>query len=94
MSDPKYDGYDAEVVITTADGRRLTHRSGGHVLRGPGYPMTEAEIFGKFHDCSSRVLPKGNIKQLFSMLCGLENLDSLKAVSTLIDVGKPAAMAS
>ena len=93
MSDPNHDGYDAEVLITMTDGRRLSHRSGGNVLRGPSYPMTEAEIFKKFSDCSARVLPKGNIKQLFSMLCGLEDLDSIAPVSALIDAGKAAAVA-
>ena len=87
MEDPKYDGYDAEVIISMSDGRHLSHRSTRDVLRGPNWPMTEAEMFKKFSDCSARILPKRNVKKLFDLLSELEDLETIAAVSAVIESG-------
>jgi 2-methylcitrate dehydratase PrpD len=84
MADPDHDGYGAEVIVTTTDGRTLSHRVDDEVLRGPGYPMTETELFDKFSDCAARAMPKTQVSTLFEMLQSLDRLPALKAISDFI----------
>ena len=91
MSDPDNDGYGAEVSVMTTDGRSLSHRVDTEVLRGPIYPMTDAELFDKFNDCSARAMPKSGIRRLFDTLQELETLDDVSSVSAQIDIGRIAA---
>ncbi|MBT6096640.1 MAG: MmgE/PrpD family protein [Rhodospirillaceae bacterium] len=84
MNDPDHDGYGAEVIVTTKDERELRHRVDTEVLRGPEYPMTELEFAGKFTDCVSRALPENGVEALYSMLQGLDVVESLRSVSDFI----------
>ena len=81
MDNPNTDTYAAEVTITMNDGRELSHRSGDVVLRGPGRPMDEAALFGKFADCTQRQLPADATRSLYGMLLQLETLPKLSNVT-------------
>lgn len=95
MQDPKTDTYAAEVTVTMRDGRALTERSGDIVLRGPGRPMHDTELFAKFADCTQRQLPHDARRPLYDMLQKLETLPKLSAVTEeLAAIDPPGSMAA
>jgi 2-methylcitrate dehydratase PrpD len=94
MADPDHDGYGAEVILTTTDGRTLSHRVDDEVLRGPTFPMTKAELFEKFSDCAARALPKTQVSTLYEMLQSLDQLPDIKAISNFIDDADTASRAA
>ena len=90
MNDPNTDTYAAEVTIIMSDGRELSHRSGDVVLRGPGRPMDEETLFGKFADCMQRQLPGEAPRPLYEMLLHLETLSRLSAVTDYLAAIEPS----
>jgi hypothetical protein len=94
MADPDHDGYGAEVIVATTDGRELRRRVDTDVLRGPGYPMSEAELMDKFTDCVSRVLAEGRIGALHGMLMGLDELERAADLSAFIEADRVASHAA
>ena len=72
MKDPKIDTYAAEVRLIMNDGQNLIHRSDDIVLRGPGRPMNEEELFQKFNDCAKGLLNPKSLQYLFDMLRNFE----------------------
>ncbi len=94
MADPDHDGYGAEVIVATTDGRELRQRVDNDVLRGPGYPMTEAELMDKFTDCVSRVLPDARVVGLHEMLMGLDGLERAADLSAFIEADRVASHAA
>ena len=89
MNDPNTDTYAAEVTIIMSDGRKLSHRSGDAVLRGPGRPMDEEALFAKFADCTQRQLPGEVSRQFYEMLLHLETLSGLSAVTDYLAAIEP-----
>ena len=90
MDDPTMDTYAAEVTITMNDGRKLSHRSGDVVLRGPGRPMDEAAMFAKFADCTQRQLRAETLRSLYGTLLQLETLRRLSAVTDCLATVEPS----
>ena len=84
MSDPDHDGYGAEVIVTTSDGQRLSHRVDDQVLRGPAYPMSETELHDKFTDCATRAIDTAGEAELWAALRGFAELPRIGAISDLI----------
>ncbi len=63
------DDWGTEVIVETTDGSRHASRLDDYPSRGPaGVPMTQAEMWRKFHDCSQRSLPDHQIAALFDQL--------------------------
>jgi len=95
MSDPQTDTYAAELTVSMHDGRVVTVRSDDAVLRGPGRPMSEAELYAKFADCAQRVLPVDAVRPLFDALLAFETVVDVSALSNQMagraDDGRTAA---
>ena len=81
MKDPKIDTYAAEVRLIMNDGQNFIHRSDDIVLRGPGRPMNEEELFQKFNDCAKGLLKPKSLQYLFDMLRNFENLSSISIIT-------------
>ncbi len=81
MKDPKIDTYAAEVRLIMNDGQNFIHRSDDIVLRGPGRPMNEEELFQKFNDCAKGLLKPKSLQYLFDMLRNFENLSSINIIT-------------
>ena len=85
----------AEVMVETPDGRRLSEKTEYLMGRGRPNPMSEAEMWVKFEDCASRVLPALQIAQLFDALGRLEQLASIRELTALCEPqGLPANQAA
>lgn len=76
--------FGAEVIVTTGDGRRLSHRINHRVCRGPADPMSEEELRTKFSDCVSRSLPSDRIEPLYGRLMSLEALQSAATLTEIM----------
>ena len=81
MQDPNIDTYAAEVRLMMNDGQNFIHRSDDIVLRGPGRPMNEEELFQKFNDCAKRLLKPESLQYLFDMIRNFENLSSINIIT-------------
>ncbi len=87
--------WSAEVVVDTVEGQRLSEKTAYLLGRGKENPMSEAEMWVKFEDCVSRVLPDEQIAQLFAQLGELERISSLRDLTTLCEPwGVPANQAA
>jgi 2-methylcitrate dehydratase PrpD len=88
MTDDKSDQFGAEVIITTKDGNRRSHRIDRdvEVWRGLENPMSEAELWEKFKDCGALSLPKDRLAPLFERLQNFEALPNMTVLSGLLDV--------
>ncbi len=73
--------FAAEVTVELADGRRLTGAAASALGRGPGDPMSDAEMLRKFSDCAARVLSPGQARAAFD---ALRQLDSDVSVGDLL----------
>lgn len=79
--------WGAEVVVTTKDGRRLASRIDDYKHIGPGgNPMTREELWTKFSDCASRVLPSDQIAPLFEKLARIETVGAVRELTDLLRV--------
>lgn len=87
--------WSAEVIVETADGRRLSEKTEYLMGRGVPNPMSEAEMWVKFEDCVSRVLPADQTAGLFAELGRFEDLSSIRALTALCEPqGLPANQAA
>ncbi|MEE9317553.1 MAG: MmgE/PrpD family protein [Rhodospirillales bacterium] len=77
--------FGGEVIVTTRDGRRLSHRIDHQIGRGPANPMSGDELWEKFRDCAGRALPEERIGPLFEMLGRFETLASLAELTAAIE---------
>lgn len=78
--------WDAEVVVSMKDGRRLTKRIDNMVGRSGADSMTLDEIGAKFTDCASRVLPTAQIAPALAALTDLEKQTDVRSVVTLLSL--------
>ncbi len=86
MPDDMANQFGTEVVITTRDGRRLTARLDDYRRHGPGgNPMNADELWMKFKDCATRVLPIGQVEPLFDALNNLETVEDVNALTVLLE---------
>ncbi len=85
----------AEVIVDTCDGRRLAEKTEYLMGRGRPNPMSEAEMWVKFEDSVSRVLPAAQITRLFDALGRFESLESMRHLTALCEPqGLPANQAA
>ena len=81
MQNPENDTYAAEVKVRMKDGQRFSHRSDDIVLRGPGRPMDELQLFTKFSDCAGLILPNKAHRPLYEKLWNIEALSSISIIT-------------
>ena len=74
---PKGEPWDAEIKVTTQNGKVLKNRVNNMVGRSGDNPMTIGELKEKFIDCSSCILTKGHSETAFQQLIDLENLENI-----------------
>jgi 2-methylcitrate dehydratase PrpD len=75
---PRY--YSGELVVTTADGHRLSHRE--HMNRGCGdRPLSEAEILNKFRDNAGRAVAPERARDIAETMLGLDAANDLRDVA-------------
>ena len=65
------DAWGAEIIVTLADGRVLSHRVHNLIGRSGANAMNKDELWVKFEDCARRALPDAAIKPAFDALMGM-----------------------
>ena len=77
--------FAAEVTVDLADGRQLMGEAASALGRGPGNPLSDAEMWRKFSDCAARVLSPEQTRAAF------ESLGRLDSEAAIADVLAPLA---
>jgi len=70
------------VEVDLADGRKLVEHADERYRGGPDLPFTRDELFEKWSDCASLVLPPVGVDEVFELVEGLERVDD---VTMLVD---------
>jgi 2-methylcitrate dehydratase PrpD len=65
------------VEVDTTDGRTLVEHADERYRGGPDLPFTRDELFEKFSDCASLVLPAKAVTDAFELVDRLETLDDI-----------------
>ena len=65
------------VEVDTTDGRTLVEHADERYRGGPDLPFTRDELFEKFSDCASLVLPPEAVTRAFELVERLETLDDI-----------------
>jgi hypothetical protein len=77
--------WGTEVIVETTDGARFASRLDDYPSRDPaGVPMTHPELWSKFHDCSQRSLPRGQISELFDRLMAIVDCHDTTRLTQLL----------
>ncbi|CAN5479549.1 MmgE/PrpD family protein [soil metagenome] len=84
MRDDADEQWGAEVILTLRDGRRLSRRIDQLVGRGGQSPMSDAEMWEKFEDCATLVVPSSQARAAFDLLGQLESVRDCRAVTQLL----------
>lgn len=74
----------AEVRVTFDDGRTIAQRVGAALGRGPGNPLPEEALLGKFADCAGHALPSSQVERLQRLLLQIDEMPSLRAVTAAL----------
>ncbi len=69
------------VEVDLADGRKLVEHADERYRGGPDLPFTRDELYEKWSDCASLVLPQSGVDEVFELVEGLEKLED---VTTLV----------
>ena len=80
------------VTVTLADGRQLAASASVAMGRGPGNPMTAAEMRIKFHDCIGSVLTPAQGDALLTGLTALAEARSIRALTAQMQPASPASL--
>lgn len=76
--------HGAEVVVTLKSGEKIANFNQVDLGRGLSNPMTDAELWEKFEDCTKRMLAPDAIKPLFECLQKLENAGNIKEITEMM----------
>jgi 2-methylcitrate dehydratase PrpD len=76
-----WDKIRSAVEVDLTDGRKLVEQADERYRGGPDLPFTREELYEKWSDCASLVLPKAAIDEVFDLVDGLEKLAD---VTTLV----------
>lgn len=71
------------VTVRLKDGRRFT-REKHYSKGGPEFPMTEAELRGKFADCAQAVLSESSIQKALDQIERLETLADVRPLCEML----------
>lgn len=72
------------VEVDLDNGRTLAEHADERYRGGPDLPFTREELFEKFSDCASLVLPAEAIQQVFELVERLEEVDDIGALVQLL----------
>jgi 2-methylcitrate dehydratase PrpD len=76
------------VEVDLLDGRKLVEHADERYRGGPDLPFTREELYEKWSDCASLVLPAAAIDEVFELVDGLESLGD---ITTLVRALSAAA---
>jgi len=91
MQAPGTDTYGAEVTVSMRGGQIFGERVDGAVLRGPGRPMSDEQLFGKFADCAGRGIAEDQVPDLYRQLQELETVADLRSVTAAVAEPAPGS---
>ena len=74
---------ESRVTLTLKNGEQLDESV--NVSHGsPSDPLTDAEILGKFHECSEAMLPEAQRQRVIDLCCRLESLENVRELTEAI----------
>lgn len=65
------------VEVDLADGRKLVEHADERYRGGPDLPFTRDELYEKWADCASLVLPQRGVDEVFELVDGLERMSDI-----------------
>jgi 2-methylcitrate dehydratase PrpD len=65
------------VEVDLVDGRKLVEHADERYRGGPEQPFTRDELYEKWSDCASLVLPQAGVDEVFDLVEGLERVDDI-----------------
>jgi 2-methylcitrate dehydratase PrpD len=65
------------VEVDLADGRKLVEHADERYRGGPDLPFTRDELYEKWSDCASLVLPQAGVDEVFELVETLERIDDI-----------------
>jgi 2-methylcitrate dehydratase PrpD len=68
------------VEVDLVDGRKLVEHADERYRGGPDLPFTRAELYEKWSDCASLVLPQTAVDAVFELVDGLERVGDVTAL--------------
>jgi 2-methylcitrate dehydratase PrpD len=68
------------VEVDLADGRKLVEHADERYRGGPDLPFTRDELYEKWSDCASLVLPQSAVDEAFEIVEGLERAPDIAAL--------------
>ncbi len=77
------------VEVDLTDGRTLVQPADERYRGGPDLPFTRAELFEKFSDCASLVLPEARVKEAFDKVDSLEKMSDMGELVRVLGAVKP-----
>jgi 2-methylcitrate dehydratase PrpD len=78
--------YSGAVVVTLKNGSKNSEYVVSPRGRGPENPLSNEDLELKFENCASRLLPTDRAKSLYSQLKVLEEVDSIRKITSLIEI--------
>ena len=82
------------VEVDLLDGRTLVEHADERYRGGPDLPFTREELYEKFSDCASLVLPESAIDETFSMMESLESLSDIGELVRVLSIGTRSTAAA
>lgn len=79
------DEFAADISVVTRDGRRLTSHAQHALGRGGRDPMSDEEMWVKFSNCGTRLLPAAQVREAFDKLQKLEHCASISEITALFE---------
>jgi 2-methylcitrate dehydratase PrpD len=74
------------VEVDLADGRTLVEHADERYRGGPDLPFTREELYEKFSDCASLVLPDERVQETFAAVESLENMKDIRELVKVLSV--------
>ena len=72
------------VEVDLVDGRKLVEHADERYRGGPDLPFTRDELYEKWTDCASLVLPQTGVDHVFELVDGLEKLPDITTLVTAL----------
>lgn len=81
------DEFAADISVRTHDGLRLASHAPHALGRGGTDPMNDEEMWQKFSNCATRLLPQAKVRESFDRLQTLEDCASINDITALFERG-------
>jgi len=76
-------GRPCRVTVRLKNGQSYT-REAQHAKGGPEFPMTEAELRGKFTECATQALSADAAERALALIEGLEKVDNVRSLTDIL----------